>query len=136
MPYVALVTVIALLEFQWFGIQVARARAKYGIKAPAIIGNEIFERHFRVQMNTLEQLVMFLPSLWLFAHFVSPIWASALGAVFLVGRVIYGVTYVRDPKTRSLGFALTALPTLIMILGIIVWAVHAIIIMSAAGGAV
>ena len=132
MPYVALVTVLALLEFQWFGLMVARARTQFGIKAPATTGNEVFERYFRVQMNTLEQLVMFLPSLWIFAHFVSPIWAAALGAVFVIGRAIYAASYIRDPKTRSLGFALTALPTLLMLLGIVVWAVRAIIVLGAA----
>lgn len=128
MPYVALVTVIALLQFLWFGIQVGRARIKYGVKAPATTGNEVFERLFRVQMNTLEQLVMFLPALWLYARFISPIWAAALGAVFVIGRAIYAVMYVRDPKTRSLGFGFTALPTLIMLLGIALWAVHALIV--------
>lgn len=132
MPYVALVTVLALLEFQWFGIMVARARSQFGIKAPATTGNEVFERYFRVQMNTLEQLVMFLPSLWIFAHFVSPIWAAALGAVFVIGRAIYAASYIRDPKTRALGFALTALPTLLMLVGIAVWAVRAIIILESA----
>ena len=82
----------------------------------------MFERHFRVHMNTLEQLVMFLPALWIFAHFVSPIWAAALGVVFIIGRAIYARAYVRDPKSRSLGFALTALPTLVMMIGILIWA--------------
>jgi len=126
MPYVALVTVAALIEFLWLGARVARARGKYGIHAPATSGNEIFERHFRVQMNTLEQLVLFLPSLWIFAHFVSPLWAAALGVVFIIGRAIYAVTYVRDPKSRSLGFALTSLPTFVMLIGIIVWAIRAL----------
>ena len=89
MPYVAIVTVLALLEFLWFGVLVGRARAKYGVPAPAMSGNDMFDRHFRVQMNTLEQLVLFLPSLWIFARYVSPIWAAALGAVFIIGRAIY-----------------------------------------------
>lgn len=128
MPYVALVTVLALLEFQCFGLMVARARGRFGIKAPATTGNEVFDRYFRVQMNTLEQLVLFLPSLWMFAHSVSPIWAAALGAVFVIGRAIYAASYIRDPKTRGLGFALTALPTLLMLIGIAVWAVRAIVV--------
>lgn len=133
MPYVALVTVLALLEFQWFGFMVAKARGQFGIKAPATTGNEVFERYFRVQMNTQEQLVLFLPSLWIFAYFVSPIWAAALGAVFIIGRAIYAASYIRDPKTRALGFALTALPTLLMLIGIAVWAVRAIVILESAG---
>ena len=92
MPYVAIVTVLALLQFFWFGWQVGAARAKYNISAPAVTGNEMFERVFRVQMNTLELLVVFLPSLWLFASYINPIWASALGAVFIIGRALYEAT--------------------------------------------
>jgi glutathione S-transferase len=126
MPYVAIVTVIALLEFLYFGLQVARARTKYGVQAPATSGHEIFDRHFRVQMNTLEQLMMFLPTLWIFARFVSPLWAAGFGIVFIIGRAIYAASYVRDPKGRSLGFALTSIPNLIMMAWIVVWAIEAI----------
>jgi glutathione S-transferase len=131
MPFVAIVTVLALLQFLWLGFQVASARTRYGIAAPATTGNELFERHFRVQMNTLEQLAMFLPALWIFAAYVSPLWAAALGLVFILGRAIYAVTYVRDPKSRSLGVALTALPILAMLIGISFWAVRAILIGAA-----
>jgi glutathione S-transferase len=126
MPYVAIVTVLALIEFFFFGFQVGRARTRYGVHAPASTGNEVFERYFRVHMNTLEQLIIFLPALWIFARFISPLWAAGFGVVFIVGRAIYAVTYVRDPKSRSLGFALTAVPTLIMLIWIVVWAVNAI----------
>jgi hypothetical protein len=125
-PYVAVVTVVALFEFFVFGLQVGRARTKYGVHAPATSGHEIFDRRFRVQMNTLEQLVLFLPTLWIFARFISPIWAAGFGAVFIVGRAIYAASYVRDPKSRALGFALTALPTLIMMIWIVVWAIGVI----------
>lgn len=131
MPFVAIVTVLALLQFFWLGFQVARARGRYGIAAPAMTGNEIFERHFRVQMNTLEQLVMFLPALWIFAAYISPLWAAALGVVFILGRAIYATAYVRDPKSRSLGFGLSAFPTLAMLIGIVVWAVRAILLGAA-----
>jgi len=69
---------------------------------------------------------MFLPVLWIYSRFVSPLWGAAFGVVFIIGRAIYGVTYVRDPKSRSVGFALTSLPTLIMMVWILVWAVMAI----------
>ena len=131
MHYVAIVTVVALLQFFWFGWQVGAARSKYSIPAPAISGNEVFERVFRVQMNTLEQLVVFLPSLWIFASYVSPLWAAVLGAVFIVGRAVYSMSYVRDPKSRSIGFALTALPNLAMLVGILIWAVRALMMSPA-----
>ncbi|HWK52645.1 MAG TPA: MAPEG family protein [Steroidobacter sp.] len=131
MPFVAIVTVLALLQFLWLGLQVASARTKYGVAAPATTGHAVFERHFRVQMNTLEQLLMFLPALWLFATYISPLWAAALGVVFILGRAIYAISYVRDPKTRALGFALTAFPTLAMLIGIVVWAVRAILLGAA-----
>jgi glutathione S-transferase len=127
MPFVAIVTVLALLQFFWLSLQVGRARSRYGVAAPATTGNEVFERHFRVHMNTLEQLVMFLPALWIFAAYISPLWAAALGVVFILGRAIYAMTYVRDPKTRSLGFGLTFLPTFGMLIGILVWAIRALI---------
>ena len=99
--------------------------------APAISGNEVFERYFRVQMNTLEQLVIFLPALWIFARFVSPFWAAGLGIVFIVGRAIYAETYIRDPKKRALGFALTAFANLGLLIGVAVWAVQAAIALNA-----
>jgi glutathione S-transferase len=127
MPYVAIVTVVALLQFFWFGWQVGVARGKYNIAAPAVSGNEMFERVFRVHMNTLEQLVVFLPSLWIFASFISPLWAAVLGAIYIVGRALYARTYVKDPKSRSPGFAMSALPMLALLLGILIWAVWALI---------
>jgi glutathione S-transferase len=70
---------------------------------------------------------VFLPALWIFASFISPLWAAVLGAVFIVGRAVYAMTYVRDPKSRSIGFALTAIPNLLMLLGILIWAVWALV---------
>jgi glutathione S-transferase len=127
MPYVAIVTVLALLEYQFFGIMVGRARGRYGIAAPATTGHEVFERHFRVHMNTLEQLALFLPALWIFGYYVNEVWAAGLGAVWIVGRAIYCMLYVKEPKSRTLGFALTALPMLAMLLGILIWAVRALV---------
>jgi hypothetical protein len=127
MPYVAIVTVLALLEYQFFGIMVGRARGRYSIAAPATTGHEVFERHFRVHMNTLEQLALFLPALWIFGYYVSEVWAAGLGMVWIVGRAIYCRLYVKEPKSRTLGFALTALPMLAMLLGILIWAVRALV---------
>jgi glutathione S-transferase len=126
MPYVVLVTVIALLQYFYFGFRVSRARGRYNVPAPAMSGHEVFERHVRVQMNTLEQLVIFIPALWLFAHFISPTWASGFGVVFVIGRGLYAMSYVQDPQRRALGFALTALPNLAMAIWLAVWAIGAI----------
>jgi len=117
MVFVHLVVGIALLEFLYFGFAVGKAREKYAIKAPATTGNEIFERYFRVHMNTLEQLIVFVPSILLFAWYVGPLTAAALGVLYLIGRVWYFVQYVRDPSKRSLAFALSFLPMVILLVG-------------------
>lgn len=131
MPYVAIVTILALLEFLLFGIMVGKARVKFDIPAPATSGHTVFERYFRVHMNTLEQLAVFLPTLWIFARYVSPVWGAALGVVFIIGRAVYAKSYLRDPKRRSFGFALSMLPVLLMLLGILIWAIRAIVIGAA-----
>ena len=125
MPYVHIVVCLALVEFLWFGFAVAKARGRYKVAAPATTGNEIFERHLRVQMNTLEQLVVFIPSILLFSQSMSPYIAAGLGVIFLVGRVIYFFTYVKDPKSRELGFGLTIGPNAILLGGAIVGALRA-----------
>jgi uncharacterized MAPEG superfamily protein len=123
------VTVLALLQFLVFGMLVGNARGKYGIKAPAVSGNEIFERYFRVQMNTLEQLVLLLPALWIASvyAFVAYYWTALLGALYLIGRMLYLRAYVADPAKRSLGYGLSALPVLALLvidlIGVIIrWA--------------
>ncbi|HWX78994.1 MAG TPA: MAPEG family protein [Steroidobacteraceae bacterium] len=126
MAYVDIVTALAVLQFIVFGFKVGGARGRYGVKAPAIIGNEIFERHFRVQMNTLEQLIAFLPGIYMFAHYFSPKVAAALGVVYLIGRELYALTYVKDPANRSVGFGMTFLPVVILILGGLIGAVRAL----------
>ncbi len=117
MAYVDIVTALALLQFIVFGFRVGGARGKYGIKAPATTGNEVFERYFRVQQNTLELLVAFIPGLYLFIHYFNPLWAAALGLIYLIGREIYAASYVKDPAKRSAGFGLSFLPTIILIAG-------------------
>jgi glutathione S-transferase len=110
-----LVIVLALLQYLFFGILVSRARTRHGVKAPAVTGDPIFERHLRVQMNTLELLVIFLPALWIASAYIATLWIAALGAVYLVGRFLYLRGYVRAPEKRSLGFGLSALPILILL---------------------
>lgn len=107
----ALITLFALLLFALTALAVGRARHTYNIKAPATSGHEIFDRRFRVQMNTLENLVLFLPSLWLFAIYVSYMLAGILGLVWLLARSYYALSYVREPVTRRVGFHLAMLVT-------------------------
>jgi uncharacterized MAPEG superfamily protein len=125
MPYVDIVIVLAVLQFIVFGMKVGKARGTYGIKAPAISGNVIFERVLRVQYNTLELLVAFVPAIYLFSRYFNPLWAAGLGVVYLIGREIYSATYVKDPAKRSLGFGLSFLPTVIMLVGALIGAVRA-----------
>jgi len=117
MEFVAFVIALALLEYAIFGMLVGWARGKYGVVAPATGGHPVFERYFRVHMNTLEQLVAFVPAMWLFGTYVNPTWAAWLGLVFVVARKYYLVGYVADPAKREIGFGLTALPVMILLIG-------------------
>lgn len=117
MAYVDIVTALAVLQFVVFAFKVGKARATYGIKAPATTGNNIFERYFRVQQNTLELLIVLLPGLYMFAHYFSPRIAAGLGGVYLIGREIYSATYVKDPAKRGAGYGLSFLPVVILIVG-------------------
>jgi len=117
MEAVAFVAGIALLEYWVFVFLAGQARGKHGVAAPAIIGNQIYERYYRVQLNTVEQLVIFLPALALFAVYVNPPVAAGCGVVFIVGRAMYARGYVQDPAKRGPGFALTLLANAILLLG-------------------
>ncbi|HEV7121906.1 MAG TPA: MAPEG family protein [Rhodanobacter sp.] len=101
-----LVTLLTVLLLFATGAIVARARGRYAVKAPAVTGHPAFERAFRVQMNTLEQTVLFLPTLWLAAHYGFSGWAGIAGLVWLIGRVWYAVAYLKDPARRGSGFTL------------------------------
>jgi uncharacterized membrane protein YecN with MAPEG domain len=126
MSLVYLVMGLALAQYLYFGFRVGGARERYGVKAPAISGNEIFERHFRVQMNTLELIVVLIPALPLFAYYIDARWAAGLGIVYLIGRFVYAVSYVAEPAKRSAGFGLSFLPIAALLLGGIGGAVRAI----------
>jgi glutathione S-transferase len=126
MAYVDIVTALAVLQIVVFGFKVGKARETYGIKAPATTGNDIFERHFRVQQNTLELLIALLPGLYLFSRYFSPFIAAGLGLVYLIGREIYSATYVKDPAKRSAGYGLSFLPVAILIVGGLIGAVRSL----------
>ncbi len=111
MNYVHIIALLAIAQFIIFSMLVGAARGKYGIKAPAMTGNEHFERAVRVQMNTLEQLVCFLPALLIAAVYWPQAYVAGTGVVYLVGRVLYRQAYVANPAKRGLGFMLTFFPT-------------------------
>ena len=117
MLYVDIVIALAAIQFLWFGTRVGSARGRYGIKAPATTGNEIFDRHFRVQQNGMESLLLFYPGLYLFSTQVNPLWAAALGVVYLIGRQIFAIAYVKDPASRGPGFLISLVPSLVMLIG-------------------
>src|SRR4051812_39476748 len=127
--FTAIVTCLAVLFYFFTSTRVSRARAAYGIKVPAIAGHPDFERVYRVQMNTLEWMPIFLPALWLFAIYISDPIAAALGAVWIVGRILYLTGYSQAVEKRSMGFAIQASAAIILwagALGAIVWRlVHA-----------
>ncbi len=125
MELVALVAAAALFEYVVFLLQAGQARGRYDVPAPATHGHPLFERHLRVQENTLEQLVVFLPALFLFAHYVSPGWGALIGVVFVVGRALYARAYVSDPARRGPGFALTLGSNLVLLCGAVIGALVA-----------
>jgi glutathione S-transferase len=127
--YTALVTCLAILFYFFTTIQVSKARRAFGIKVPATSGHPDFERVFRVQMNTLEWMPIFLPSLWLFAIYISDPIAAVIGIVWIAGRILYMTGYSQAAAKRGRGFGIQAGAAIILwvgALGAIVWRlVHA-----------
>jgi len=115
MEAVAIVKILALGQFVLFSIQVGSMRVKHGVKAPAVTGHPEFESMFRIQQNTMEQLVAFIPALWIFGYLVNPFWGAAIGLVFIVGRFVYRASYLKDPASRGMGFTITFVPTAVML---------------------
>lgn len=120
MNYVDLVAVLAVMQLIFFGLLVGRARGRYGVKAPAISGHEMFDRIYRVQMNTLELMIAFLPALFIAAKYWPQVYIAGVGAVYLVGRLIYWRSYTAAPASRGLGFALSMIPILVLLIGTLV----------------
>ena len=123
MAWVYLVMCLAVIFYTVAAMNVGRLRQKHGILAPACAGHPEFERAFRVQQNTLEQLVLFLPALWLFALLVSAFWGALIGLVWIAGRALYALAYLRAPETRGPGFAIAAMSSLVLLLGALIGAV-------------
>jgi len=118
----AIVTVLAVLVYFYMGLRVGQMRGKHKIAAPAMTGNPEFERAVRVHMNTLEQIIVFLPLLWIATvYFRTLAWLPAvLGLVWIVGRILYMQGYMQAPEKRELGFGIAALANLgLLILAIV-----------------
>lgn len=127
MAWVDLVMMAALLEYMAFGWLVGSARGRHGVKAPAMSGHPVVERWLRVHGNTLEQLIVFVPSLWGAARYWQPEYVAAIGAVFIVGRALYAVGYVKDPAKRDLGFLIGIVPVAVLLLATVVGAVRSLL---------
>lgn len=116
MDFVAFVTLLLLAQYLFFIAMTGKARDELGIKAPATTGDEVFERILRVQLNTLEQLMVTLPALWICAHYFNASFAGIMGLVFFAGRVIYRKAYIADPGTRSTGMILGFLANVLLLI--------------------
>ena len=113
----AAVTVLALLVYSWIVFRTGQARGRCKIAAPAVTGHPAFERAYRVQQNTVEQIVLFLPALWLCALTLGDPWAALVGLVWPIGRILYARAYAADPDKRGPGFLLTLLPSIVLLIG-------------------
>lgn len=126
-PLTALATLSALFVYFYCMIQVGRARYKHGVQPPSVDGPEEFLRVNRVHQNMEEQLIMFLPALWLFAIAWEDLWAAILGALFVIGRILYAQGYYKAAKKRSRGFGLSSLATIVLLLGSLAGVVMALL---------
>ncbi len=116
-----MVTALCLLMYFWTMRRTVQARNKHNVKPPQTTGPEAFERALRVQVNTTEQLVLFLPALWLFAlalgsRLGDPA-AAVVGLVFLVGRIVYAYGYSVASEKRLAGFLIGFIATVVAVLG-------------------
>ena len=117
MEYAFIIILLALLQYTYFSFSVGAVRAKYEVKAPKTAGDDIWERYFRVQQNTLEQLIVFVPAMLAFSHYVSSVWVLLPGITFLIGRQVYAHLYIKEPASRGLGFLLTFLANMALVFG-------------------
>jgi len=117
MEHATLIVLLALLQYMWFTVRVGASRGKYHVDAPACEGDEAWERMFRVQQNTMEQLVVMIPAAFAFAHYLSGTWVLAAGATFIIGRFLYSAEYIKDPKTRAPGMFLTLGANVALVVG-------------------
>ena len=119
-PLPSLITALTLLVYLVITINVGRARAKYKVPPPQMTGDPDFERVLRVQQNTLEQMVFFVPTLWLFSNYISPLWGAGIGAVCLLGRIAYAWGYYQAAEKRTIGFGISVVSASVLLLGSLV----------------
>ncbi len=124
MEPLAVVTALAVFQAFSFAFLVGRQRAKHGVVAPAITGEAEFERAFRIHQNTVEQMVIFLPALWMFGYYVHAQIGAGLGLLFVISRLIYRRSYLTDPTSRTAGFGIGALTMMILLFGGLIGAVQ------------
>lgn len=127
MELVAIVIILALMEYIVFSMLVGRARGLYKVSAPAVTGDPVFERYYRVQQNTLEQLAVFIPAITIYGYFGNPTWAAAIGVLFLVGRPVYLMGYVKDPAKRGIGFMIGFLSSMILLIAGLVAVIRSVL---------
>lgn len=109
LPLTSLVTLLVVALMFWTAINVGKARAKYEVKAPATSGHDMFDRAYRVQMNTIESAMLLLPSMWIYASLIGDIGAGVSGAIWIAGRLWYAIAYLQDPAKRGPGFGIAFL---------------------------
>ena len=117
MELVYIVILLALILYTVLSFLVGRARVAHGVKAPAITGPEEFERTFRAHQNTLENLIVFVPAVWIFGTVVDPLWAAIVGLVYLIGRIVYARGYISAAEKRGPGMMISFIANVVLVLG-------------------
>lgn len=125
MLFIHLIILLALLQLFVFAQLTGMARLKYKVAAPAVTGNENFERYYRVQMNTIELIILFVPSIYIASIYWSPYLMASLGVIYLMGRVLYFFAYTRG-KNRAAGYLMSLIPTLVFIVAGIAGVIRAL----------
>jgi glutathione S-transferase len=118
---------LALIEYMVMGALVGRARGKYGVHAPAMTGHPAFERANRVHVNTLENLIIFIPAVLVFASYVSALWAAGFGFAFVAARALYAVGYLKAPEKRGVGAGITGIVLTVLVAGALIGVVRALV---------
>jgi glutathione S-transferase len=117
MEYAIIIILVALLQYIFFTGRTGFTRLKYEVPAPKISGNETWERIYRVQQNTMEQLIIFIPSMLIFSHYVSDTWVMLPGVIFLVGRQIFSHFYITNPDKRAPGMVMSLFSNVALVIG-------------------